>query len=73
MGTQHKSPLARAGANRAYKGNVQQDFTKESNDLPSPHPIAAYAKNILVQLGVNGILPRRLCTKIINLLGLRGE
>ena len=73
MRTQQKSPLARAGANRASKENTQRNFTRAGNTKPPPPHIAAYVKNVLVQLGANGILPRRFCTKLINVLGLRGE
>lgn len=73
MAHKNKSPLAHAGANRASKENTQYDFTKASHDKPPPRHIKAYVKSVLVTLGANGILPRRLCTKLINFLGLRGE
>lgn len=73
METTKKSPDAHAGANRASKENAQRNFTRSQNNKPPPLHIAAYVKNVLVQLGANGILPRRFCTKLINILGLRGE
>ncbi len=73
MRIQQKSPLARAGAYRASKKNAQCNFTKVSNNKPPPLHVAVYLKNVLVQLGANRILPHRFCTKLINVLGLRGE
>jgi hypothetical protein len=73
MGALRKSPGAHAGANRASKENAQRNFTRSQNNKPPPLHIAAYVKNVLVQLGANGILPRRFCTKLINILGLRGK
>lgn len=73
MRNTEKSPLARTGADRASKKNAQYDSTKASSDTPPPHHIGTYVKNVLVILGANGFLPRRLCTKLINILGLRGE
>lgn len=73
METTKKSPVAHAGADRASKESAQRNFTRLQDDKPPPLHIAAYVKNVLVQLGANGILPRRFCTKLINILGLRGE
>lgn len=56
MRTQQKSPLARAGANRASKENAQCNFTKIDKDKPPPLHISAYIKNVLVRLGINGVL-----------------
>lgn len=69
----NQSPLALGGADRASKENAQHDSTKASNDKPPQRHIKAYIKGFIVTLGANGILPRQLCTKLINLLGLRGE
>lgn len=73
MEATRKSPSAHAGANRASKENAQRNFTRLQSNKPPPQHVAAYVKNVLVQLGANGILPRRFCTKLINILGLRGE
>ncbi|EKD75463.1 MAG: hypothetical protein ACD_44C00124G0004 [uncultured bacterium] len=76
MKLKNKNPIAHASANRVSKENFHHDFTKIITDNPPlhpPHHISIYLKNILVVLGVNEVIPRRLCTKLINLLGLRGE
>jgi|GEM_PF-4710908 len=59
-----KSPFAHVGANRASKENAQEDFTTASSDESFPRHITVYLKNVLVQLGANGISPNRSCTNL---------
>ncbi len=53
---------------KSYEPNDSGFFKSE----PPPWQVSIYIKSLLVQLGARGIIPRRLCTKLINLLRLRG-
>lgn len=69
----NKSPFTHGSVNRASKETAQHDSTKASKEKPPPRHVTAYIKGFIVTLGANGILPRKFCTKLINVLGLRGE
>jgi len=63
-------------ASQQFEGGREKFYKQNdngfSNSEPLPWQISIYIKSLLVQLGARGIIPRRLCTRLINLLGLRG-
>lgn len=69
----NKSPLAPTSAKGSIAKNSQQDFTKAPSSPPSPRRVLPLIKIVLVHLGANEFIPKRLCTALINLLRLQGE
>ena len=58
------------GVNKEKSRKQNDNGFIKSESLPSQ--ISIYIKSLLVQLGARGIIPRKVCTRLINLLGLRG-
>ena len=59
-----------------FEGEKEKSYKRNDNGLfkfePPPRQVSICIKSLLVQLGARGIIPRRFCTKLINLLRLRG-
>jgi hypothetical protein len=63
-------------AGQGFEGEKEKSHEPNDNEFiksePPPWQVSVYIKILLVQLGARGIIPRKACTRLINLLGLRG-
>lgn len=55
-----------------FEGTNKKSYKRNDNGFiklePPPWQVSIYIKSLLVQLGARGIIPRRCCTQLIDLL-----
>ena len=69
----NKHPRIRL-TDQQFEGKKEKSYGSNNNGFfkSEPPPWQVSIKGFLVQLGALGIIPGRFCTKLINLLRLRG-